>query len=302
MGKKWGPGIPGSDRQGFFDFGSLGTVEAKEFEDVERSSAIDPGRAPNDNPSDGHAVPEVRHGKPISRIILRAIAIVLAVLSAAVSGYNSYSYFILLRPSAVALGMAITLTGGGVLLPDLGILVWQGGRKGAGSLFMVVSAIAVAICMTTTLAAMYNTRTDRTGGDYEQRAIGDEAARQSLEARGEKGRLEAEIVQLNVLINSTQAKIDAIPGDETLSETSQALVGRLNRYLKSKGEYESRISGLDRILLEPRRVVPRRADFYSFLGGVLHVDPGTVEFYCGVVPAVFLELTAPLMAMAAIFL
>ena len=52
--------------------------------------------------------------------------------------------------------------------------------------------------------------------------------------------------------SSTQAKIDAIPTSETLSPASQALVGRLNKYLKLKSDYESRLKILIPLFLRQR--------------------------------------------------
>jgi hypothetical protein len=158
--------------------------------------------------------------------------------------------------------------------------------------------------MVTTLAALYNTRSARTATAYSDSSAIDAQNKASISAKAEADRIRAELVQTNSLISSTQGKIDSIPTDQTLSDNSQVLQGRLNAYLKDKRKYEDRLTVLQSIQDRPidgSKV--RRSDFYAFISGVLHInDPDKVEFFTGAIPSVFLEVITPIMLAVALFL
>lgn len=318
--KKWGPGIPDLKRQKFFDFGELGEVEAKEYEGENYAvkstypANDDAGRVPvSTEPMDGRQSnydapdslwPRDNRSPKAIQAGLRLMCFILAVCAAIVSGTNSFEYFRTLRPNFIALLMAVTLVGSGALLPDLGIYLYQQRHRFVSLFVSLCGALAISFCMITTLAALYNTRTSRTEVSYANQKANDDTNQKANDARIEALRINGELERTNALILSTQSKIDTIPAEATLSDISQTLQGRLNRYLKDKKSYEDRLVVLQSILSKPiDRSVVSRSDFYTFVAGIFHQNnPDKVEFLTGAIPAVFLEIVTPIMLGVALFL
>jgi hypothetical protein len=167
---------------------------------------------------------------------------------------------------------------------------------------MMCGVVAIAFCMVTTTAALYNTRTVRTEAQYADTRNAEDHARLVSDARLEKVRIEKELLAVSGLVASTQGKIDQIPVAETLAPDSQTLVGRLNRYLSLKSGYEKRLAELDSIISRKIDAKVGRADFYSFLAGVFKGDSANIEFLTGAIPSVFIEVIAPIMMGVALFL
>jgi hypothetical protein len=303
--KKWGPGIPDLKTQKFFDFGELGKIEANGYE--EQINATNAQRVNGENKT---ILPDIvqesdKIAKPrIIQTALRGICFAIALCAAIVSGNNSFEYFRTLRPTTIAFLMAITMVGSASLLPDLGIYLWQYKHRFVSFFVTICGIIAISFCMVTTLAALYNTRTARTGVGYANSKQMEQSMAMVNDARNEKVRIQNELLQVDGLISSTQAKIDSIGVDQTLSDTSQVLQGRLNRYLKDKKGYEDRLVVLQSILDRPvDSSKVSRSDFYSFIATIFHQNsPDKVEFLTGAIPSVFLEIVTPIMLGVALFL
>lgn len=219
-----------------------------------------------------------------------------------VSGVNSYEWFAALRSPVIALLMSISIVSAGILLPDFAFALARTRRKATGAVLLLAGIVAIAFCMVTTTAALYNTRTLRTEAQYATEKAVAEHARVVSDARSEKARIEKELLAVAGMVDSTQGKIDQIPVESTLDPSSQALVGRLNRYLALKKGYEIRLDALNAVISDKTLAIGGRADFYSFLAGVFNGDSANIEFLTQAVPAVFIEIIAPIMMGVALFL
>jgi len=287
--KKWGPGLPGGNNAG----------SDKRRDDIllDDNSML----RSDDNLGDVHGE-KIDVGKT-TKLILRIFCLLIAAAAAIISGCNSYEFFIRLRPGSLSVLSAIAIVGSASILPDFCIYFNRNNRKWLSAGLGLISCIAIFLCMITTLAALYNTKTERTKIEYAQENQNQSLSSLVMDARREKDRLQAEIIQTNGLISSTQEKIDSIKTEDTLSDTSQVLVSRLNKYLKQKDKYESRLAELDSIISKSSgEIKPQRQDFYSFLSGILKTDNTNIEFWVGAIPAVFLEIISPVMLGLALFL
>jgi hypothetical protein len=244
-------------------------------------------------------------GKPRAKQVLKAVGLAISIGASFVSGINSYEWFASLRPVFVAAPMAITMIGASVLLPDFGILLMRQGKKLIGTLILTCGIMATLFCMVTTVAALYNTHSFESGEAQRQAVTANTNAQALKDAEAERDRLLAEIRRENGLIDSTQAKVDAIPTADTLKPDSQALIGRLNRYKAEKSVYENQLLAVKTqvdALRTPAAAISLRTDFYGFLANILGIDPYRVEFLTATIPAVFLEIVAPIMVAVILFL
>jgi hypothetical protein len=320
---KWGPGITAQRELEFDD--KLGTVETKMFRQSldDRIEDFEPFREEgNENETSDSGSHNLHTSDAVLRvhklfrmdikasslskpvvIFLRIFGLLLASGAAIVSTRNSYEWFVSLRPAFLAALMAVSMVGSGILLPDFAIALWKSNRRWLGGFFLLTGLIAIFFCMATTIAALYNTRTVRTGAQYELFQQSKNMDAQAAEAREEKKSLEASLRQINSFIADTQPKVAAISADDTLTPVSQTLIGRLERYLAQKRQYEGKVAELDKIILSSIQEKPTiRMDFYGFLADIFHSNPDSIEFTTGAIPSIFLELVAPLMMGVALFL
>lgn len=240
---------------------------------------------------------EYAHDQTLTPTPLKAFAVLISTFAAFVTGINSFEWFILLRPAYVAVPMAMTIVGAAIFLPDFGVIFWKNGRRLLGGGVFFVGTIAIALSMATTVAAQYNTYAGRTVDEEAARRDGLSQRQELARALQDKARIEGEISRLNRAIDSTQRKIDDVPLGETGSRESQILQNRLILDQKSRRAYEDQLAGLaSRVTdLQYGSESVRTADFYGFIASVLNADESSVKFWMSVVPAMFLELIAPVM-------
>lgn len=233
---------------------------------------------------------------------LMPVGIVVSIFSAYVSMYNSFEWFASLRPVHVALPMAITMVASSILLPDFGILLFRAKKRFMGGAILLAGIMAIGFCMVTTVAAFYTTHA-------ESMRASDAAAKEERDAElqlrlsdSERVRLLEEIKRLDAQIDSTQAKIDGIPAAETLSAASQALQRRLLGYQSARAAYEAQLGEGVRTARLPATPSARKPDFFSFVAGNFNLTPGQAELFISTVPAIFLELVAPVMVAVVLFI
>jgi hypothetical protein len=224
--------------------------------------------------------------------------------AAVVSGVNSYDWFAGRRTAPIAVLMSIAMVGSAILLPDFAIALWKVGRRILGLLFLLSGVVAIAFCMVTTVSALYEGRSMKNQKEYENARIQESDAGHKKALEDALAGYRAELSGANSLVSATQAKVDEIPSGETLSEPSQALVGRLNRYLADRRKIQGKIDDVQDKLLAEDKVAAgvSRADFYTFISRLLGSAPEAVEFWTGALPAVFLDMVGPVMVAVVLFL
>ena len=236
---------------------------------------------------------------------LRWIGIVVSAFASFVTLINSYEWWAGLRPWWVAGPMAATLVGASVFLPDFGILLFLRKKRGLGGAIFLSGVIATLFCMVTTVAALYNTHTWRVEDAASLHGSATTAVSTLADRDADRRRLVEDIRFQASVMESTQRKIDALPHEDTLLAVSQTLQKRLLDAQRLKQLYERDLAGVQ-VEIERLRAVartaPTRTDFYGFLGGIFKGDPATIEFLTAAIPAVFLEIVAPVMVAVVLFL
>ena len=235
---------------------------------------------------------------------LRYLGAIIAIFSSFVSWVNSFEWFQNLRPIYVAAPMALAMIGSSVLLPDYGIILMKQKKRIMGTLIFISGILATIFCMITTTAALYNTHSWRIQNVSNQTRVS-ELARNSLdEYLAEQKRLIGEIHLQDQLISETQEKIATLAASDTMGEVSQVLQGRILGYQKIRQSYEGSLARINALIEKSRTdasMTPERQDFYGFIGRIFKGDPAMVEFMTASIPAIFLEIVAPVMVAVILF-
>lgn len=236
---------------------------------------------------------------------IRIFGLAIALFAAFVSWVNSFEWFAALRPLYVAVPMAFTMIGSSVLLPDFGIILIRQKRRVIGGFIILSGVLATVFCMVTTVAALYNSRSWNLDVQQISSSEASRSAATLKERTADRTRLIASIATQEALIASTQGKIDAVALEDTAKTDSQILIKRLNGYLAAKTSYERELQAVNADIIAARgnaKQTDQRKDIYVFLGEKMKMDPTLAEFYTVMLPAVFLEVVAPVMVAIVMFL
>lgn len=247
-----------------------------------------------------------RNGRiSLSTRLIRLSCSVLAALAALMSWYYSFEWFSDKLPGAWRFMLPIIIVGCSVMLPQVALIFLnkKGVKfKGASILVFCVGLLASGFSMLSTIAGIYNANSE----SINRRSAAIVSAQSDTDARAELARISEELSRLNREIDSTQAKVDAIPTEDTLKPDSQALMRRLNNAKRGKQDYETQYKEAQKRIEAARATgstaATVREDFNVFLGRQFKIDAGTVEFGMAAAPALLLDVVAPILSAVALFL
>jgi len=141
-----------------------------------------------------------------------------------------------------------------------------------------VGIVASAYSMTTTIA-----------GQYDSRKVEDVASIKNERRENERSRILSEIDRLNVSIDTYQTRITrATNGGKT--DANATTLKKQDE--AKKAEYEQKIESVGGISIAP----VERDSFYRWIGSVTGVDSDAIEFGASVLPALLLDIAAPVFA------
>lgn len=233
------------------------------------------------------------------RRLVFSLAAGISSAAALVSAWNAFEWLATVRPPFVALPMALIAVGAGILFPDFAIILWRSRKRAMAAFVMAAGLVGIGICMFSTVAALYNGRQSRLDSSSEARM----AASALPAALEEGGRLRAEVVRLDGLIDSTQGKIDGISAEDTLRGYSQTLQTRLLGYRDERKGYEEKVAANEARVADLRKATESgQRDIYAFLAGRTGAATEDIELLTVAIPAVFLDLVAPVMVALMLFL
>lgn len=277
-------------------------ITVEELRELTKEAVKKPPKAPR-KPAKKPVAPAAK--KPIPIIFIRIIASFLASLGALMSWFYSYEWSKNALPGFWKYILPLLIVGCASLFPEIALILL--GKKGwktkVASVFVFSTGlIATGFSMLSTVAGIYNANTSL----LSKNTVAIVASNAYLEYKEERDRLRIEIDRLNKEIDSTQSKIDSIGAEDTTGMQSQTLMGRLNRaksqkqgYEKDYAEISKKIEGIRETGNTAETV---RADFSSFVGKVLGMDAGRVEFAMASAPALLIDIVVPILMAVALFL
>lgn len=249
--------------------------------------------------------PDSKKGNQRRLFFVKIASTLLAALAALMSWYYSFEWFSDKLPSAWRFMLPIIIVGCSVMLPQVALIFLnkKGVKfKGASILVFCVGLLASGFSMLSTIAGIYNANSE----SINRRSAAIVSAQSDTDARAELARISEELSRLNREIDSTQAKVDAIPTEDTLKPDSQALMRRLNNAKRGKQDYETQYKEAQKRIEAARATgstaATVREDFNVFLGRQFKIDAGAVEFGMAAAPALLLDVVAPILSAVALFL
>lgn len=260
------------------------------------------------------------------RIILRLVAAFAALSCMVASVYFSYHGLVEAQPPAIAAIMALTIVSTLSVAPELAVAMLRKRRAIVAVISMSISLVATVFSMSQTVQGVYNARTARVvaaASEAEDKAV-DSA--ESVAAAERITLLTSRLERLEPLITADQ---DAFTGyqseidrrlaadEDPESRQIRSLVAnrnaaRLRLYGDSKTpgllaqaqaieDEISSLAGLAVLAMDTseEEKLEARGDFASWLGGRLGQSPEQTEFVLAVLPALFIDIIAPVMLVVA---
>jgi len=244
----------------------------------------------------------LKSGNITQKQVLKVIAGGIAVLSAFQSCYYSFSWFSALLPTPFAVIMALIIVASSVLLPEFAIMLFKRFWL-AGICIALIGLLAMSFSMMSTIAGLYNARTQAVKTESVVNAENDTNLRLLESAKVERIRLEKEIDRLNREIDANLAKSSSPFSTKQQVNTADYYV---QKGKKDRVDYEAKLSKISIELsrLDSIVIVTKvdRQDFYSFIAGLFGWNADALEFSFAAFPSLFLDIIAPVMLGVALFL
>jgi len=247
----------------------------------------------------------------VKRSVLRVAAISSAIACSVVSGYFLYKYFSDTQPPIIAAVMSVTVAVVIVASPEFAVSLARKGKFISAIVVLAVFVFAMGYSMSSTIARVYNARTeklvviqDETG--QEDAEIQSAAVNSSiLETR--LSRYSSELETQRETVGSYASQIDTRlqSGEDPNSKAMVSLVANRNKAQSEivrlekeiKAAEDALMSGSTQASLAKGKV--DRADFVSWMAGVLGIQRDTLELALASFPAIFNDVIAPVMLVIA---
>lgn len=253
------------------------------------------------------------------RVVLICVAILASVSCAAASVYFSNKALVESQPPIIAMIMALTIVATLTVSPELSVSLKKRKKYITSLVVSAIALVATVFSMSQTVQGIYSSTTARIEEGHKRvqetstRESEDRAAvAQVALLQDRKARLEKSLAADESTRDEYQRQISEriASGEEPNSKAVALLVANRNSAQYRINKATSDISSLEEELmgLLPKSVVgeaaidredSERDDFFSWVGGILHIDPETIEFALAVFPAIFIDIIAPAMLVVA---
>jgi hypothetical protein len=215
--------------------------------------------------------------RPFSAFRLSALS--LSMLSSCVSAWFSFGAISSILPLPIAVILSVIVVASATVAPELIILLFR--RQRFVTMFFVgfVGIVASSYSMVTTIA-----------GQYDAREIQDVAEITGERNESERLRIIRELDRINVSIDTYQKRITRAT-DAGTTDTGATILKRQDE--AKKAGYEQALVKINDSENDAGYV---RTGFYDWIGTVTGINGDAVEFGASVLPALLLDVAAPVFA------
>lgn len=219
--------------------------------------------------------PKDRRESPSLVRAFRIVSLCVAALSSLVSAWFNFGYRATVLPVPIAALLSAIVVLSATLGPEMVILCWRRRRWFLAIVVGTVGAVASLYSMTTTVAGQYNARAAQAIAAMEEERNDDD-----------RRRIIAEIDMVNGSIRTYQKRIDRATDAGKTDASATTL----------KKQDEARKAELERLLNVSSMGRKDRQDFYAWLDGLVGAPKGFSELCASTLPAILLDLAAPVFA------
>ena len=212
------------------------------------------------------------------------LAYVIAFIATGLSVFFTSYAMMQSAPTPVAIAMAVVISLYIDVAPQIATIMLTKGKWYISVLLYLLTIIPMSYSMSTTLNTMYTIQSSK----IEQRRT---QKLQQDQRNKERDLLEAERKELIEIKEKYQ---EELKGLKTGTWQERVTLNRIN-------EINERLNKLS-VKTEEQEVKYIRTDFYSFVAGIFKIDSDIIEFFVMAIPALFIDLVAPILLSIVILL
>lgn len=243
---------------------------------------------------------------------IKIVAFIILINVTIASTYYSYVWFQGKQPTFLAMLLSVTMTMAATVLTDVGFMFIKKGKASilTGALLIVLGLTTSVFSMNCTIGGLYDKRSKELATVTKSEVaissaiVNTELSKKSIE------RLEALVKEASEEIASMQHEAYNIAAKEEKTQTDYARSNTLEARIKIRkseragylAKIEEEESMLSSLAATESGAAVQRNDYYSFLGGIVHKSPDTMEFVLSAFPAVFIDILGPAMLAVVLFL
>ena len=257
-----------------------------------------PFKPAGDSPTEPAAMPAEEaagdtkeiHGLPMTA--LKWIAGILASAAIVRAIFYAFGWFDNSDNEALSWLMSGLVVGVTVLMPQMAVVLYRNGSTWLSALAFALTGIVMAFSMLMTVGGIYNDRSAKAvvvaqAKQDQLRASGQWADLVNREAEAQKA-LDTASKELSRI----GRELDKLTPDDPLYPAMQL---RLDRQTKRADTLRGDLYNIQMEKAKTGAVVEQREDFFDWLGKVLGVPRDLVEFSSAVIPAVVIDIAAPVL-------
>ena len=237
------------------------------------------------------------HGVPMT--VLRWIAGILATGAIVRAMFYAFGWFHTGGDEALSWLMSGLVVGVTVVMPQMAVILFRNGSTWLSALAFALTGVVMAFSMLMTVGGIYNQRTAEYNAQQKVQDA-DQQAERTLVALVDREKL------LHQQIDSAvreQARLQKVldgfsPTDQSLPATQRRLDAQTKRVDGLRGDLVA--VGSDKLAVEVKGAP--RLDFFDWIAGLLGWSRGAVELASAIIPAVVIDVAAPVLLFVVFFL
>lgn len=237
------------------------------------------------------------HGVPMA--VLRWIAGILAAGATIRAMFYALGWFHQGDDEALSWLTSGLVVGVTVVMPQMAVVLWRNGSTWLSALAFVLTAVVMSFSMLMTVGGIYNARTAEYNAHQSVQDANLRMQRQLVDIADKEAVIAKQIESATREQARLQTVLDGMaPGDAGYS----AAQARLDKQTKRVDTLRGDLYNLGTEKAGIKAVEMPRQDFFDWIGEMIGWSRGTVEFVSALIPAIVIDVAAPVLLFVVLFI
>lgn len=214
----------------------------------------------------------------------------IAGISAVISGYNSFLWFVTINQFIIAIGLALMLVSCSIIFP----VIYKTTKK---SFYLILAYIAIFLSVFTTIAGQYNNYSLRQEQLNNNKVTANIAKSNTTQLILDESRLNTTKTDLIQSKNLVENIISVYVAKEWGIKNQQIELNKIQEDIKNIDTQLNDISAKKQFAIsQEQQSTITRKEFHGFIAGIFNVNANIIELLIYCIFAIFIDIVCPLVA------
>lgn len=214
----------------------------------------------------------------------------IAKISALISGYNSFLWFVTVNQFIIAIGLALMLVSCSIIFP----VIYKTTKK---SFYLILAYIAIFLSVFTTIAGQYNNYSLKQEQLNNNKVTANIAKSNTAQLILDEARLNATKTDLIQSKSLVEKIISVYVAKEWGIRNQQLELNKIQENIKNIDTQLNDISTKKQLAMsQEQQSTIIRKEFHGFIAGIFNVNANIIELLIYCIFAIFIDIVCPLVA------